>query len=423
MSPKNFDQRIIPLLRLSILIQIFFYLITFILPQHFPGPRGQALEIQPLSFISIILMTLIFSALYVPFVLKRLSKTGILLILFAQTIITLGSRYFFSLIVERIPLSPSIGLTRWDTLIFLIIPLMVIAWQFEFKHVIAFCILVTLMECIPISILTKGDWYFFGILSSGAIGRGIILGIIGWLEFRLIEIQRQQQKQLQISNTKLRQHALTAERLAQSQERNRIARELHDTLAHTLSSVSVQLEAVKALYDVNPKEAKSLLDKTLENTHNGLKETRRALKDLRASELENYGLTKSIINLLNSSKERGNFNFETQISTEADSLPDEIIHCLYRIIQEAMENVIRHSRAKNVDLNLYIHKNDVHLQIVDDGVGFNLNELNDRENFGVQGMKERVEALGGDFQIKSMNNQGTTIDIHIARENDKNFNL
>jgi len=418
MSSKGLDQRIIPILRVSIIIQIFFYLITFIIPQHFPGPRGQAFEIQPLSLVSILLMILIFIALYVPFVLKRLSKTWILLILFAQTIITLASRYFFSLIVERIPLSPSIGLTRWDTLIFLIIPLLYISWQFEFSHVVFFCIMVILIEIIPVAILTHGDLYFFSILSAGAIGRGTILGLIGWIEFRLIELQRQQQRQLQISNTKLRRYAYTAERLAQSQERNRIARELHDTLAHTLSSVSVQLEAVKTLFDINTSEAKSLLDKTLENTRNGLKEIRRTLKDLRSSELENFGLTKSIISLLNSGKERGNFDVSVKIDPDADSLPDEINHCLYRLAQEAVENIIRHSNAKIVQLDLSITPNEIHLQIKDDGIGFNPNKFSEKENFGLKGMQERVEALGGNFQITGLQNKGTIINAVIARGND-----
>src|SRR4030043_225604 len=118
-------------------------------------------------------------------------------------------------------------------------------------------------------------------------------------------LQRSQHEQLVEANQKLREYALASEKLAQSQERNRIARELHDTLAHTLSSVSVQLEAVKALFDINSSEAKSLLDK--------------------------------------------------------------INHCLYRLVQEALENIIRHSNAKKVQLDLSIRHNEIHLQIQDDG--------------------------------------------------------
>ena len=198
---------------------------------------------------------------------------------------------------------------------------------------------------------------------------------------------------------------------------------MHDTLAHTLSSVAVQLEAVKALFDVNSDEAKSLLAKSLENTRNGLKETRRTLKDLRASELETFGLTRAITNILLSAKERTGFNVTTAISEGMDSLPDEINHCLFRVVQEAVENIVRHSNAKNVFLKLFSQKNEIHLQIHDDGVGIKKNVINKKDNYGIKGMQERVEALGGSFSLSDNLKKGTLIDVTIEREYDKTSNL
>ena len=88
------------------------------------------------------------------------------------------------------------------------------------------------------------------------IARSVVLVIVGWIENQLVNVQREQHTQLLEANKKLRKYALTNEKLAQTQERNRLARELHDTLAHTLSSVSVQLEATKALFDRDPNGAK-----------------------------------------------------------------------------------------------------------------------------------------------------------------------
>ncbi len=137
------------------------------------------------------------------------------------------------------------------------------------------------------------------------------------------------------ANLKLQKYALTSEKLAQTQERNRLARELHDTLAHTLSSTSVQLEAIKALFDRNPEQAKAMLAQTLDNTKSGLAETRRALVDLRSSELEAYGLTQALRNVFQSASERGGFKVEFHLEKKLDVLPDEISHTIYRTAQES----------------------------------------------------------------------------------------
>lgn len=419
------NKRIIPLLRLSILIQICIYLIDFNFQPRRPGQPERLVIFEPSTFIPVILMALILLALFIPIVQKRISRKTILVILYAQTFITIASRFLFSLSTNRVFPSPAIGLSRWDTLIFLIIPLIYIAWQYPFTYVLVFCGIVTLTEAIPFILLTlnEWDWYFILINLVSILGRGFLLGLIGWIESRLVELQRSQQKQLEISNQKLRKYAFTAERLAQSQERNRIARELHDTLAHTLSSLSVQLEAVNALFEVNPDESKELLTKSMENTRNGLKETRRTLKDLRSSELESLGLLGAINNVLFSTKERAGFQFTTNFSKDSESLNDEISHSIFRIVQEAMENIVRHSNARNVSLSLVTNKNDVKLSIVDDGLGFAKKDIKENDTFGIRGMRERVEALGGDFQIISNPKQGTRIEVTLEKDHDKSNHL
>jgi signal transduction histidine kinase len=103
------------------------------------------------------------------------------------------------------------------------------------------------------------DIFFFLADFMGSFARSVILAIVGWIENSLVTVQRSQHEQLAEANLKLQKYALTSEKLAQTQERNRLARELHDTLAHTLSSTSVQLEAIKALFDRNPEQAKAML--------------------------------------------------------------------------------------------------------------------------------------------------------------------
>ncbi len=420
MNQENLNQRIIPLLRLSIFIQIFIYLIDFNLQPRRPGQPAQLLLFESSTIIPVILMSLILVALFIPTIQKRISHKSILVILFAQTFITIGSRFLFSLASNRIFPSPAIGLSRWDTLIFLILPLIYIAWQYPFTYVIAFCGVVTITEIIPTILLTRSEWnwFFIAINISSIIGRGLILVLIGWIESRLVELQKNQQRQLEISNRKLRKYALTAERLAQSHERNRIARELHDTLAHTLSSVSVQLEAVKALFEVNPGESQKLLSKSIENTRNGLKETRRTLKDLRSSQLESLGLVGAVNYVIQSAKQRTGMHIEAILGKDLDSLDDETSHSIYRIVQEAVENIIRHSNASHASLSLLNHKNEIHLSISDDGSGFSRKIIKDKDSYGIRGMRERVEALGGTFTMDSQPQKGTRIEVILEKDHD-----
>jgi signal transduction histidine kinase len=260
------------------------------------------------------------------------------------------------------------------------------------------------------------DFRVLSILSNtlGSIARSGIFIIVGWIENRLVNLQRSQHLELEQANTKLRKFAVTNEKLAQTQERNRIARELHDTLAHTLSSVSVQLEATKALFERNPKEAQKILAQTIENTKNGLTETRRALVDLRASELESYGLTGAIRNLVQSAAERGGFKADFHLDQQMDTLPEDLAHCLYRVTQEAAENILRHAGAEQVEVSLLSEGNSVILAIRDDGSGFDMNGLESR-HLGVRGMRERVEMLGGELSVNSALNQGTEVKAVIDR--------
>ena len=128
---------------------------------------------------------------------------------------------------------------------------------------------------------------------------------IGYLMNRI----RNQQSSLETANIRLTHYTSTLEQLAITRERNRLARELHDTLAHSLSGLAVQLETVKAYWDVDQKMARSSLDLSLAVVHSGLEETRRALKALRASPLEDLGLAQAIKALVEDAAARGNLTW------------------------------------------------------------------------------------------------------------------
>ena len=124
--------------------------------------------------------------------------------------------------------------------------------------------------------------------------------LVGHMLGNLVKVQREQRQRLTEANARLAQHASTVEQLTISQERNRLARELHDVLAHTLSGVAVELEGLRATMQRDPEQATALLNHSLQAIREGLTETRRALQELRAKPLEDLGLALAIQTLAES---------------------------------------------------------------------------------------------------------------------------
>ena len=436
MTSERIDLRVIKILRWSIIVQIVFLLLSSFSPRFsLYNNHFEIDKVDYFSFASIIIMAIIFILISFNKVEKRITKRTFLIILYSIALITIFSRHIFSISLQRLLPDTTPALFRWDAIFFLIIPLVFIAWQFSLTDVIIYCTVILLVDSIPFIFEENKNFisenYFFSINDPnqsidlffliadfmGSFARSVILGIVGWIENSLVTLQRSQHEQLIEANKKLQRYALTSERLAQTQERNRLARELHDTLAHTLSSTSVQLEAIKALYDRNPEQSKLLLAQTLENTKSGLAETRRALVDLRSSELEAYGLTQAIRNTVLSAAERGGFTVEFHLDKGLDVLQDEISHTLYRTVQEAVENILRHSNASKATISLLSEGNQIKLSIIDNGKGFNPKKIK-KEHLGICGMRERIEMAGGTFDIQSNEKKGTQISIIIETKYD-----
>ena len=419
MKKEVIDQRVLRTLRWSLLVQIFFLFQSSFSPRFYYMERGIPPKIDLLSIAPILLMTLILLLLSFKWIQARITKPVFFVILNVLALATIFSRQIISADPFRQPrpLNPTF-IFRWDIIFFLIIPLVFIAWQYSMREVIFYCVLIVAAEAVPFTQPTNPRDTIFTIANIfGDIARSVILAIVGWIENRLVALQHEQHVELVQANKQLQKYALTNEKLAQTQERNRLARELHDTLAHTLSSMSVQLEATKALFDRDPAEAKKMLDQTIVNAKNGLTETRRTLVDLRSSELESYGLTQAMRNFGKSSAERGGFKITFNLEKDMDVLSDEISHCIYRVTQEALENTLRHANAKNVTVNLFSDADTITLEVIDDGSGFDSTAIS-KDHLGIRGMKERVEMLGGSIRVDGSIKQGTKVTATIKRDND-----
>jgi signal transduction histidine kinase len=298
-------------------------------------------------------------------------------------------------------------LRAWSLIQFLVL---FVAWQYNlFWMMVAGIGLSTLDTALYYPFLHDSPT-LYPFYSALVIGRFLAVTGAGLAFAWLIRRQREHRAALAEANRKLAHYAATTEQLAASQERNRLARELHDTLAHSLSGATVQLEAVQALWDVQPQEARQMLDQALEATQSGLTEARRALGSLRASPLDDLGLALAIGDMAKSTAARCNLHLQLDTQNHLENLPLEVEQCIYRVAQEAMANVARHAEATALSVSLRHESKGLTLIIVDDGHGFDPAQVNDAR-YGLKGLRERAEMIGASLQVDSRLKTGTTIQL------------
>jgi signal transduction histidine kinase len=291
----------------------------------------------------------------------------------------------------------------------LFIPLVLISWQYNFRMVILFSLATGLLDWILL--MTTFDVFSLQLLPlvGSLFLRTVTYIVVGYMVVSLMRTQREQRRALAEANRQLTHYAAALEQLATSRERNRLARELHDTLAHSLSGVAVQLEGVKTLWAENPPAAHEMLEHSLAATRSGLTETRRALQALRATPLEDLGLALAIRSLAESMAARNGLAVEVAAPERLENLSPDMEQGIYRVAQEALENVALHAQASRVKVDLSQEEGQVLLAISDDGRGFDPASVDTTGRFGLQGMRERTEMLGGRLEVDSRPGVGTTV--------------
>ena len=326
------------------------------------------------------------------------------------------------------PVSPSnltyVIIGSWTLFPILLIPLVLIAWQYNFATVISFIIITALIDFIVI-------WNAVGEVNLDTLPllgvpfiRAFAFGAVGHIIVNLMQAQNEQRRKLVRANLKLAEYAKTQEQLATSRERNRLARELHDTLAHTLSGLTVNLEAIKLVMQDDPAEVVPLIDEALNNTRLGLTETRRALKALRPKRLEDLGLGMAVMNLAEDAAHRANAELDVDIDTSLPDLPQDTEQVIYRQAQESLQNVVKHADAKHVIVRLKRHGRMLNLEVRDDGKGMNnVSPDGHFDSMGLRSMQERAEMIGGKLEISSVPNKGTVVRFMMELNYDPDFAL
>jgi signal transduction histidine kinase len=242
-----------------------------------------------------------------------------------------------------------------------------------------------------------------------------LLIVIGWIVGTLAEQERQHTREISAANVKLREQALAMEQLATARERNRLARDLHDTLAHSLAGLVVELQAIDTLLKAEPEAARSELVKARQIAQDGLRETRQAIQDLRVNPIEDLGLARALERAAIDFGDRAGVQVELHVSDPQASIANDVAAQIYFIAQEALHNIERHADARRVEVSLARSDGQLLLKISDDGRGFDEAQV-DQERFGLQGMYERAEMIGGQLDVKSKVGQGTVVQLTMNNE-------
>ena len=237
-------------------------------------------------------------------------------------------------------------------------------------------------------------------------GTGIVFVVVFT---RVAASEREARTALAEANQLLRDHAVQVEELATTKERNRLAREIHDSVGHYLTVVNVQIGAAQAILELDRQRALDHLSKAQALTQEGLAEVRHSVAALRASPIESRPLPEALAKLTeqwNAAGLRANF----VVAGTIRPLTPQVNLTLYRAAQEALTNVGKHAHASSVELHLdYRDERLIRMRIEDDGRG----SANSEGGFGLLGVRERVQLLNGAVHVRAGAGEGFSLEVEL----------
>lgn len=277
------------------------------------------------------------------------------------------------------------------------------------RAVAVVCVAILLLMVAPI-------WWRGGLMPALIVGMIFLAGIVFVVVFTRIAVKEREARaeverlaaELRAANGKLREYASQVEELATVRERNRLAREIHDSLGHYLTVVNVQIEAARAVIDDRDKSL-DVLRKAQSLTQDGLAEVRRSVAALRSATAKDRPLLDTLQALVEECRAAG-IAAELIVLGERRDLPYQVELTLYRAAQEGLTNVRKHSHASRVKLTFdYSQARSVRLVIEDDGIG---NGAGDG-GFGLLGVRERAQLLGGQVRVRATAGRGFALEVEL----------
>lgn len=300
-----------------------------------------------------------------------------------------------------------------STLLLSLIPSMLGAWLGGRRAAWRWALLAIALNATGLALADLSDLMLVR-FNLGAFGaQSLVIALTTLFVGALADQLRDEQAHLREANLRLAAQSRVGEQLAASRERVRLARDLHDTLAHTLAALDVQLKAVDALIDTDQVRARANLRTAEDVVRQGLREARGAISDLRANLVEEEGVGAALHRQVEQLGARSSAQMTFEQAGPEPSLDRARAEGLARIAQEALTNASRHAQAQRITLRLAVADDEVEVRITDDGVGFDPKSLDDAR-FGVRGMRERADEIGARLLIESQAGRGTTVTLRLS---------
>lgn len=231
---------------------------------------------------------------------------------------------------------------------------------------------------------------------------GILLIVVAWI----VVLGRRLREQMEVMRQKLRSGAVL-------EERNRIARELHDNLEQELAGITMQLDLAVDCFQQAPKVARQALETARDMSRHSMVDARRSVWDLRCHLLEEGDLVSALRQIVQPSSDRDQVQVEVNVTGSPVRLAPTVEMNLLRIGQEAVSNAIKHGHARNVTAVLEYERDKVRLSVTDDGRGFRPQETAPSGHFGLLDMRERAHSMGCALAIESAPDCGTKVAVEI----------
>ena len=300
--------------------------------------------------------------------------------------------------------------------VFMMIPAVLGAWISGWHHAWRWATFGALLSACAILVLNHRDMAIPELIPF--IAEDVALVLLTLFVGRLADQERAKQSRLQQANRLLAEQGRVREQLAASRERLHMARELHDTVAHSLAGLVFQLDALGTLIGDAPESAQQTLALAKAVARQGLVDARLAVTDLRMGTVEDQGLFNALQQHIKTVAAQCDIpiTFEPINCAPArlDDLDKAVSDALFRIVQEAIYNASQHARAQQITVKLvqaYVSAQaQLMISVEDDGVGFDNTALQ-AGHYGVRGMRERAELVGAQLQMESSAGKGTIISV------------
>lgn len=223
---------------------------------------------------------------------------------------------------------------------------------------------------------------------------------------------------LELSHQQLKKYTEQVAGLAAAEERNRLARDIHDSLGHYLTVINVQLEKALAFRERNPQETEQALWDAKRSARQALQDVRQSVSTLRNTG-EVFSLSAALTELAQNMR-NDHFSVDLQMVGNESDFSKMVLMSLYRAAQEGLTNIQKHAYASQATLNVTLDEQMARLHLGDNGHGFDINLLDhppsiQQEHFGLQGIRERLELVGGAMRVESNPNQGVHLFITIPK--------